>query len=432
MQALLSFDKAPPFPAPVRFFLTAPVFGILAGVVILVWGSEVFSSRWAAATLAVTHLLTLGFMSQVMLGALIQILPVVAGANLARPLAVARLTNGGLALGTGLLAAAFLSFRPELFLSAVAVLALTLILFLVVMVWALAGIPSTSPTIRGLKLAVPGLLGTALLGSLLATGLGQGWGLPYAQLTDLHGAWGLAAWCGLLLVAVSYVVVPMFQLTPGYPARWSWWLPPVLLVLPLLWAGALAWAPALVRFGAGGLAVAGGGFVLYTLRLQRQRRRARADTTYRYWRGGLVCALVALLMLLAGAFFPELAEWEPWSLLFGVLVGVGGFVSLMVGMLYKIVPFLAWMHLNEEGQGRVLAPHMNQVLPEKAMQGQLRLHFVALGLLIGGVVAPDYLARPAGLALALAQAWLWLNVWRAFRFYRRKSAEIAAGGATAS
>ena len=429
MQALISFDKAPPLPAPARFFLTAPLFGVLAGMVILVWGAEVFSSRWAPPALAVTHLLTLGFMSQVMIGALIQVLPVVAGANLARPLAVARLTHAGLSLGAGLLVTGFLIGQPGFFLAAVAVLAITLLFFIAKTGQALSGIASSSPTIRGLKLAVLGLLGTGLLGTVLASGLSQGWALPYVLLTDLHAAWGLAAWCGLLLVAVAYVVVPMFQLTPGYPLRLSWWLPLGLLFLPLLWAGAAGLAPGLVRFSEGGLALAGGIFVVYTLHLQRQRRRARVDATYRYWQGGLACALLALVMLLFGAVLPDLVEWGGWSLLFGVLIGAGGFVSLMAGMLYKIVPFLAWMHLNEEGQGRIQAPHMNQILPDKAMQGQMRFHFAALALLVAAVPFPEYLARPAGLALALAQAWLWLNLVRVLRLYRRKSAEIAAGGA---
>ena len=37
MQALLSYDQSPPIAAPFRFFLTAPVFAILAGALLL-WG----------------------------------------------------------------------------------------------------------------------------------------------------------------------------------------------------------------------------------------------------------------------------------------------------------------------------------------------------------------------------------------------------------
>ena len=68
MQALLSFDKAPPFAAPLRFFLTAPFFALLAGL-LLVWeGPSLLVSRWTPGTLAATHLLTIGFMLQIMLG----------------------------------------------------------------------------------------------------------------------------------------------------------------------------------------------------------------------------------------------------------------------------------------------------------------------------------------------------------------------------
>jgi hypothetical protein len=87
MQALLSFDQAPPLAAPLRFFLTAPLFAILAALLVLWSGPELFASRWTGAALALTHLITVGFMLQVMLGAMLQILPVVAGANISRPAA---------------------------------------------------------------------------------------------------------------------------------------------------------------------------------------------------------------------------------------------------------------------------------------------------------------------------------------------------------
>ena len=81
MQAMLAFENAPPLTAPLRFFLTAPLFGLLAGLLIAVEGADIFASRWMPGALAATHLMTVGFMLQVMLGALIQILPVVAGAK---------------------------------------------------------------------------------------------------------------------------------------------------------------------------------------------------------------------------------------------------------------------------------------------------------------------------------------------------------------
>ena len=83
---MLSFENAPPFAAPLRFFLTAPLFSLAAGLLLMAAGPDLLASRWTPGLLAATHLITVGFMLQVMLGALIQILPVVAGVNLGNPL----------------------------------------------------------------------------------------------------------------------------------------------------------------------------------------------------------------------------------------------------------------------------------------------------------------------------------------------------------
>ena len=81
MQALLSFDQAPPFSAPFRFFVTAPLFAILAGALLLWSGPELFASRWTPTALALTHLLTAGFMMQVMRGEHIQLRELMASAE---------------------------------------------------------------------------------------------------------------------------------------------------------------------------------------------------------------------------------------------------------------------------------------------------------------------------------------------------------------
>lgn len=426
MQALLSFDRAPPFTAPLRFFLTGPLFLVAAALVLLVAGPDLLASRWSPALLAATHLVTVGFMLQVMLGALIQILPVVAGANLARPLALARWLHGALSLGALFLAGGFLAGRPELLGVAAGLLGLGVAVFLGAAIRALAGVRSTSPTIRGLKLALFGLAGATGLGCLLALALARGWSVPLIALADLHAGWALGAWAGVLLAAMSYVVVPMFQLTQGYPARPSWWFPVVLLGLLVLWSAALAIdAPWLIRLAIGLVALAGIAFAVFTLRLLARRRRARADATTLSWQFGLVCAILALSMLLTAAVYPEVAELPGWSQAFGVLLLVGGFVSFIVGMLYKIVPFLAWLHLQNLGGGVTPAPNMNRLLPGSDMQRQVRLHLLAVAVLLAAAIRPEWFARPSGVLLALANGWLLWNLMAAIRRYRRHAADLA-------
>ena len=427
MQAMLAFENAPPFAAPLRFFLTAPLFAVLAGLLVAIEGPDIFASRWTPGALAVTHLITIGFMLQVMLGALIQILPVVAGANLKRPVAVARLVNVGLSVGALLLAAGFMTGMPNLLGSAAIILTLTVLLFLVATGMALIGVPSTSPTIRGIKFALLGLAGVAGLGAVLALALAYGWAVPLMALADLHAGWGLGGWAGVLLAAMAYVVVPMFQLTPGYPARSSWWFPIFMLAMLLLWSAALLadW-PLLARFGQLGAALAGIAFAGLTLRLQGKRRRARPDVTYGYWQLGLVASIFALFLLSTVAVWPAAADIDGWTLTFGVLLVAGGFLPFITGMLYKIIPFLSWMHLQNGGQAKVPAPAMNKILSESEMKPQMRAYMVALVLLLAAIFFPSWLARPAGLVFALANGWLWWNLASAIRRYRYHLADMQA------
>jgi hypothetical protein len=236
MQALLSFDQAPPLAAPLRFFLTAPLFAILAALLLLWSGPDLFASRWTGAALALTHLITVGFMLQVMLGAMLQILPVVAGANISRPQLLATLVNAAVATGALLLASGFLSYQPLLFELAAVLIGGGVALFIAGAGHALYGVPSTNATIRGLKLSLLGLTVTVCLGVLLAVAIDGSLALPLMQLTSIHLGWGFVGWSVVLLAAVAFVVVPMFQMTPAYPewfaGRFSW----TLLALLILWS----------------------------------------------------------------------------------------------------------------------------------------------------------------------------------------------------
>ena len=76
----LALERAPPIAVPFRFFLTAPLFLFAAGGGAVWSGPEALTWRGSPAALAATHFVTLGFMTMVMAGAMLQMLPVLAGA----------------------------------------------------------------------------------------------------------------------------------------------------------------------------------------------------------------------------------------------------------------------------------------------------------------------------------------------------------------
>lgn len=186
-----------------------------------------------------------------------------------------------------------------------------------------------------------------------------GWfNLPLIQLADIHLVWGFVVWGLGLLAAVAYVVVPMFQITPSYPDWFGKQFVPAALALACLWTvlGSIGFGTSAFAVGLA-LAVAAAAFASpLTLMLQKRSKRSRFDTNQHCWRVAMVSILATISLWMASAVIPAVAEWPGWPLLCGVLLMFGGFVSVITGMLYKIVPFLAWLHLQNRGQGGAAGP----------------------------------------------------------------------------
>lgn len=427
MQALLSFDKGPHISAPLRFFLTAPLFAMAGGCLLLWSGADLFASRWTPAALALTHLITVGFMMQVMLGAMQQLLPVMAGANMARPLLVATVVHACITVGGVLLVGAFLTFQPWLFGSAVFFLFSGIVTFVVAAALALHGVPANSPIVRGLRLGLVGLSVTAGIGLLNAVSMGWSIGIPLVKLANVHLGWGFVAWGCAMLSAVGFVAVPMFQQTPNYPDWFSRFFAVSALAVVALWTGAeLTNQENTAAVLAVGVVLVAATFALTTLHLQRLSKRPKLDSVQLLWRVAMLSTLAACALWLLSRVSETLVDWQGWPLLFGTLLLFGGFMSVIIGMLYKIVPFLVWLHLQNLGRGLLMAPNVKKVLDEKHIRHQMWAHFCAFGLLLLSVVWPVWFVYPAGVALILANAWLLRNLLSAVMVYRGHTAKINA------
>jgi hypothetical protein len=388
-----------------------------------------FASRWTPQALAFTHLITVGFMLQVMLGAMQQLLPVMAGANIHRPKLVASVVHTAITLGAILLVLAFLTSLPWLFGCAVVTLSIGITVFVAAALHALSGAPAPSAVIRGLRMALLGLVTTAGIGLVVALALGWPMELKLQQWTNVHMAWGFVGWGGVLLGAVGFVVVPMFQQTRHYPQWFTHGFAGSALTIVALWSVAelTGYSRTAVALGIGVVLVAAS-FALMTFQLLLGSKRPSMDAVQILWRFAMVSAGAACGLWLLAQASDTVAQWRGWPLLFGAMVLVGGFMSVILGMLYKIVPFLVWLHLQNLAHGRLMAPNVKKVLAEKHIRWHMWTHFLACGLLLLAVVWPQWFTNPAGLALVFANGWLLRNLLAAVAVYRSHLAKIAALG----
>jgi len=433
--ASLSLDQAPPISIPFRFFLLAPLFGIAAGLLLLYWGEGALTFRWAPPTLALTHLLTLGLLGMVMCGAMLQMLPVIAGSPIPRVVLVGTLSHLLLVGGILALVAAFLIRAGSLMELAILSLGSGFLVYISGVVAALFRVRAPSSTITGMRLAIAALLLTVSFGMLVAGAWGGLLNLgSLSSLTDIHLSWGLLGWTGLLLMSVSFQVIPLFQVTPEYPGWFSRTLPRGVFIGILLWmtlrygVDHLGW-PAMLE--ALWVAVLGLAFAAYggmTLYLQQRRKRRITDVTLWFWRLAMLSLFVALLTWVGGLLFPAFAASPGHPLLLGTILLLGVAVPAVNGMLYKIVPFLCWFHL----QNRQLAlmcmtvsvPHMKVFISDRAAKRQFHVSLLALLLALPAALWPALLARLAGLAFALSNLLLFINLLQAVIRYRQTSQSL--------
>jgi len=430
MTAILSLEQAPPLSVPLRFFLSVPLFGMLAAGLLLWAGDAALASRWSGITLALTHLLVLGVLGMAMLGAMFQMLPVLAGVRVLRPVLVGGLCHALLLPGTLLLTAGFLGAGRMAFVGAVLLLGGGFVLFLAVIGAGLLRTPHPADGVRGMRWTVLALGLTVALGVLLGLGHAS-LGVPLwrGAAADLHLAWGLLGWVALLVAVVAWQVVPMFQMTPPYPSVLRRWLAPVTVGLLGAWSllRLLGWPGQALLLVL--LAVCVATTAVTTLRLLGQRRRKVMDASLPYWRLGMGALLLAAVTALLGEWVVLPGGLLP-PLLPAVLFIAGFALSVMSGMLGKIVPFLVWLHLQQRiaalpaGAGR-LPPNMKAILPDAAVRRHFRCHSLALAMLLAGLWWP-LLLRPAGALWLLAFVLLAVNLLAATVRYRAECRPIDA------
>jgi hypothetical protein len=350
--------------------------------------------------LALTHTVTLGWVTLAIMGASYQLIPIV----LERPIWSERLARWQLAVlavaVTGMVAHFHLGTWPGL-ATAAALLAVGVALHLANVVMSLRGFTQWTFTARLVVLAYGTLALTTLFGLALAAN--RVWPfLPGEFFPTLHAHVQLAllGWVAPMILAVAARVYPMFFLAPA-PRRWH-----SLLQLWGLAAGVpavvlgLLGVPGLLVAGAVAVAVAVGAHAAWVGEMAWGRKRPGLD-----W--GLRFVLTATLFLLpAVALGLALAADRlsgPRAAITYAVVVLGGWISLTIaGMMLKIVPFLVWYRVYSPRAGR-------EPVPTLAQLSCARGEGLAYVLLAGGVallaatvfVGDAAWIRTAGVMLAL-------------------------------
>lgn len=389
-----------PASVPFRFFLAAMVFQELAWLCVVVGADELPSFAGGLGwPLAALHAVTLGVLAMTAIGASLQLLPVATRQPVISgraPVLLWWLFMPGVAV---LVASMALAHPVGLGVGALAVVA-ALASYTVLLARNLArgrGMPIV--VAHGWVAAASLVLLLASAASLVLTYLGAP-SLPREAALGLHVAFAAYGFMGALVLGFAYILVPMFAVgdAPAIrPALTS--LALVVLALALAALGAFGVAATPVRAAAVVCGACGYGLHLALMRrVLRGGLRQQLGRPFVLVRTGWAGLAASLVLALVAALDLPLPEPLRAPALFGVLL-VGSLLSVLLGMLSRIVPFLASMHAVP---GRRGPPMPSSLSAERPLAVGFTGHLVALAALLAAVLADSgMLARAAGVAGAI-------------------------------
>jgi hypothetical protein len=435
---IVSAPNAPSVFVPMRF-IVAGVLSLFVAVGLIVLRPAVLATyHYNQHVIAITHLLVLGWIGSTVMGAVYQLVPVALETRLYSE----RLARWQFVFHlVGFVGMVWMFWRWDMkqvghYGSALAVGAG---LFIYNIVRTLARVPRWTVVATAVASSLFWLALTVLVGLSIAAGkCSYEYATPLTQTSVMraalrslqasgafmarfdqvsamhaHAHAGVLGCFVMLIVGVSYRLVPMFtisELQSPRRAAWSVWL------LNAGLAGAfvtiLLRSPLKMFFACVILA----GLALYGLELAailRARKRRTPDGGVRQFLTavGLLAPQAALGLLLAWPGLPLNALTGQLENVYGLLAILGVVSGAIMGMLYKIVPFLVWFGRYSGVVGRMKVPALAEMYSVKVQAAGYWLQLAAILVLVAGAVrGSEPLVRLGGVVLCASLAALAVNL----------------------
>lgn len=364
---------------PLPFLLTGIAGGAIFGIAAPFILPEALLAPGYPHVLALVHTVTLGWLTMIIMGASLQLTPVI----LVAPLRAVRLAPAQYpiyTLGVALLIGGFWASNLTALIAGGALTLLAVGHYAVILSVTLARAPNHPLSARYLAASIVYLCIVVSLGFTAALNFRFGFlGAGLLRLLLAHVTLGIVGWLTTTLIGVSYTLTRLFALAHGHPDRLGrivfWPLNAGIIALALGFG--LDWYPLDIL---GGLSLIGAVwlFAIDYRRMLLARMRRPLDITQYH----AIAAVGYLVVTITAGVIVSLvgAASEPILVALGLAALVGWLGQSTLGYLYKITPFLIWQSRYGPLAGRQPVPLMRDLIHQRAAWVSFWLINVALPL----------------------------------------------------
>ncbi|MCK5856442.1 MAG: hypothetical protein KAG64_03065 [Bacteroidales bacterium] len=409
MQAGLSTKNAPSPSVVLPHYAYGAVAFITAAIMMFFAAEDISTTYMTPKVLSVAHVLILGWVTMIIFGALYQLIPVVMEVKLySEKLAMASFITLG--LGVPFIAYSFwVDFigASHAMITGGSLVILSVLMFVVNTLGSAMKTENKTIENRFIVASVFWLLLTVVLGlsivlfpQILAYGSFQ-----------IHIHIGIIGWFMMLIVGVASTLMPMFfiahQLNKKLLEMAFWLLNGGLLVLLSTMFFDLG---NYAKMGAGTLVLIG--FIMffsYNLGAYKKRLRRNLDIGMKL---SVLAFILFALTLVAGVLssFGSLIDGDfltRINLIYGISLIYGFITALILGQMYKTLPFIVWLKLYQDKVGKFKTPLPADMHSEEAAQGHYFFFIGGFMLLVIGVWLKESMLIKASAGFMLLTAILY-------------------------
>jgi len=366
---------------PFRFFFAACIFHIVFWALVMIGADWVPSfAGGTGPVLAAIHALTLGVFTMTAMGASFQLLTVATGVAL-RAVWPCHLSWWLFFPGVLLLLVGFaVNHHHTQAVGAFATIGGLVVYFLVI-ADLLARTKSLKLAVSHAWVALVALLGLVGLGFALIADFEHSFFEDHAAMGLAHFILAVFGFMGMLAMGFSTILVPMFALSPAVPEKAGWAAFGTVLPALLLCVYGAALKVDLALYG--GLLIGLVGVALHLWCMAQSLKkgmRKRLGLSFIIVKAGWI--MLPVVLLLGAAVLADLVG-DAGITLFGFAALVGWMLTFLLGILQRIIPFLASMNMNRKGSK---PPTLSEMADERLLKITAVCHALAVILVALGIV----------------------------------------------
>ena len=368
----ISQDFAPPFKLVAPYFIIGALFFILCALFLFTLDIQTIGYL-NSEVLSLTHLFLLGFVMMIIFGAMAQLIPVTLEVGhfsvelyyVIWPL----LLVGTLLMGLGFY------FLPSLLPYGGVIVLISMFIFLSEVFLTIRKVKTFNNVIKSLVISNLFLLFGVIVGIILALGYAGEITVDLTSLLKMHVFFVVVGYIITTIMALSLILLPMFGLSHNFSQK------PLNLAVIL---NSIAVVDVFLAnmFGLNGvdylgyiLSIISMILFMYQVVLIYQTRARKENDIYVYHLFFSFFTLSASLLL--GCIY-LINSNENLLLTSGFLMFFGFFTFVIIGHMYKIVPFLVWFEKFAPLVGKEPVPMLADMLPVKA--ANVEFTFLSIGV----------------------------------------------------